>query len=412
MCSKFAKFYYFCLNCYKHFNPNSKYMNTKSTNVVALLPVLFGFFIMGFADVVGISTSYVKESFDLSETAAGFLPSMVFLWFLFLAVPTAIVMNKIGRKKTVIWSMVITVVGMLIPMISYNLASCLIAFALLGIGNTIIQVSLNPLLTNVVKGNVLASSLTAGQVLKAVSSFCGPFIAAFAAQKLGDWMYMFPIFAGITLLSMIWLLFTPIREEPQETASSLGETFGLLKDKTILLLFLGIVFVVGVDVGTNTVAPKLLQERLAFTVDASGIGASTYFLFRTIGAFVGTFLLAFVPKMKYFRINILAAIAVLVGLFFVEGLYAILTLIALIGFTCSSIFSLIFSMAMEARPEKANEISGLMVTGIFGGAVVPPLMGFFTDMIGSQAGSLLVIMICLLYLLYCSVGVKVKKSVG
>ena len=153
-------------------------MKESSTSVKALLPVLFGFFIMGFCDVVGIATSYVKVDFELSETVAGFLPSMVFLWFLLLAVPAAIFMNRIGRKKTVLMSMLVTIVGMIIPFVDYNLYTCLMAFALLGIGNTILQVSLNPLLTNVVKGNVLASSLTAGQVLKAVSSFCGPYIAA------------------------------------------------------------------------------------------------------------------------------------------------------------------------------------------------------------------------------------------
>lgn len=175
------------------------------------------------------------------------------------------------------------------------------------------------------------------------------------------------------------------------------------------MLFLGIVFVVGVDVGINTVAPKLLIERCGFDVTGAGVGSSVYFAFRTIGAFVGTFLLARVSGSKYFRVNILVAIAAMIVLFFMSGQYSILVLIALIGFTCSSIFSLIFSMAIQARPEKANEISGLMVTGIFGGAVIPPLMGYCTDLIGTQAGSLIVILCCMCYLLYCSVGIKTRK---
>lgn len=210
-------------------------------------------------------------------------------------------------------------------------------------------------------------------------------------------------------MSSLWLAAVHVQEEePEYSASSWGATFGLLKDRTILLLFLGIVFVVGVDVGTNTVAPKLLMERCGFTVTEAGVGPSVYFAFRTIGAFVGTFLLARVSGSKYFRLNILVAIAGLIALFFVSGQYAILALVALIGFTCSSIFSLVFSMAIQARPAKANEISGLMVTGIFGGAVIPPLMGYFADMMGSQSGSLVVILGCLVYLLYCSMGIKTK----
>ena len=376
----------------------------------SVLPVLFGFFVMGFCDVVGIATSYVKADFHLTETIAGFLPSMVFLWFLLLSVPTAILMNKIGRKQTVMLSMLVTVVGMFVPFASYNMVTCMIGFALLGIGNTILQVSLNPLLSNVVKGDALTSSLTTGQVVKAVSSFTGPFIAAFALNSLGNWHYLFPIFAAITVLSALWLMFTSVPKE-QETvsSSSLSATFSLLKDKTILLLFLGIVFVVGTDVGMNTVAPKLLIERLNMPLAQAGFGSSVYFAFRTAGALLGAILLAKINEMKYFRVNMFIAITAMIVLFFIKEQYAMLTLVGVVGFTCSSIFAVIYSMAIQARPEKANEISGLLITGVFGGAVIPPLMGLATDAIGSQVGSLIVILLSICYLLYCSFGVKVSK---
>ena len=374
-----------------------------SKNISKVLPVLFGFFVMGFCDVVGISTSYVKNDFGLSETLSGFIPSMVFVWFLLLSIPSAILMNRLGRKKMVQISNVITFVGMLIPFISYNFFTCMAAFVLLGVGNTILQVSLNPLLTNVVKGDALTSSLTAGQVVKAVSSFCGPFIAAFAAGVLGNWQYLFPIYAAITLVSALWLLLTPIQEEaPQTEASSFGAAFGILKDKTILFLFLGIFFVVGVDVGINTLSPKLLMERGGWTVEKAGLAASVYFVCRTIGALLGSALLAKMSDIKYFRWNIIAAAAALAALFVVNGPTGMLVLIGLIGFFCSSIFSIIYSQAMQARPDKANEISGLMITGIFGGAVIPPLMGVLADATGSQIGSLIVIGVCMAYLIWCS----------
>ncbi len=374
----------------------------------AVLPVLFGFFIMGFCDVVGISTSYVQKDFGLSETVAGFIPSMVFLWFLLLSVPAAILMNKLGRKNMVQVSMVVTIIGMLIPFVSYTLVTCMTAFALLGIGNTILQVSLNPLLTNVVKGDRLTSSLTAGQVIKAVSSFCGPFIALFALTQFGSWQALFPIFAAITVLSSLWLMFTPIKEEKPEKASSVGATFSLLKDKVILLLFLGIVFVVGVDVGMNTVTPKLLMERVGMSVETAGLGSSVYFICRTAGAFLGAILLVKVADVRYFRFNIIAALIGIACLAFAQGEVAILALVGFMGFTCSSIFSIIYSQAMKAHPDKANEISGLMITGVFGGALVPPLMGFAADTIGSQVGSVLVISLCVLYLVSCSFALKTK----
>ncbi|MFR9496469.1 MAG: MFS transporter [Rikenellaceae bacterium] len=374
-----------------------------------ILPVLFGFFVMGFCDVVGIATSYVQADFGLSETLAGLIPSAVFMWFLLLSVPTSMLMNKIGRKKTVQLSNVVTALGMMIPFFIYTFESAILAFALLGIGNTMLQVSLNPLLTNVVKGDSLTSSLTAGQVVKAISSFVGPFIALFAVSQLGNWQLLFPIFAGITLLSIVWLMATQIEEEPAENSSSFGATFSLLKDKNILLCFVGIIAVVGLDVGMNTVTPKLLMERAGMDLSQAGLGSSVYFLCRTIGAFIGAILLIKLGDKLYMRWNMLGAAVALAALFFAQGKVANLVLVGAIGFLAAAIFAVIFSLAMKARPDKANEISGLMITGVCGGAIVPPLMGFATDSIGSQTGSLIIIAVCVAYLLTCSYIIKTKE---
>ena len=367
------------------------------------IPVLATFFVMGFCDVVGIATSYLKQDFALSESLAGFIPSMVFIWFLFLSVPAAILMNRIGRKAMVQVSNAVTFVGMLIPFFSYTFASAMVAFILLGIGNTLLQVSLNPLLTNVVKGERLTSCLTGGQVVKAVSSFCAPFLALAATAAFGNWKYLFTIYAAITLLSFLLLEVTEIPKEAESgKATSLKEAFGLLGDKTVLLFFLGIFFIVGVDVGTNTVSAKLLIERCGMDVEKASLGASVYFICRTIGAFLGTFLLARMDDITYLKINLFLAVAAMAFLFFVRPAWAILAGIGGIGFFCSSVFSVLFSQALKARPEKANEISGFMITGVCGGAVIPPLMGLATEWVGNQRGSLLVITLCLAYLVWCA----------
>ena len=378
-------------------------------NLLKILPVLFGFFVMGFCDVVGIATSYVKTDFGLSEMVAGFIPSMVFIWFFLLSVPAAMLMNKIGRKKMVQLSNVITVAGMLIPFADYSFVTCMTGFVFLGIGNTVLQVALNPLLTNVVSGSRLTSMLTTGQVIKAVSSFCGPFIAVFAVKVFGNWQYLFPVFAVITLVSMMWLMFTKLpKEESVSESSSLKSVFALFSDRTVLLLFLGIFFVVGVDVGTNIIAPKLLMERAGYAVAQAGLGSSVYFVCRTVGALIGSVALAKVNEVKYFRANIVVAVAALCVLFFVESAVAIMALVGCVGFFCSSIFSVIYSQALKIRPEKANELSGLMIMGVCGGAVIPPLMGVMADFIGNQSGSMIVVAVCMLYLVGCALWLRKK----
>lgn len=381
-----------------------------SKAIVILLPIFFAFFVMGFVDVVGIATEYVKADFGLSERLSGFLPSMVFIWFFLLSIPTAIAMNKIGRKTTVLISMLVTIVGMIIPFVSYNLATCCIAFVLLGIGNTILQVSLNPLISNMLSGELLTSAMTGGQVIKALSSFCGPFIAIFATNCLGNWHFIFPIFAAITVISGLWLMLTKVDKEAISETSSVGDSFKLLGDSNILMLFLGIVAVVGIDVGVNMESSKLLIERLGVTVNEVGYAPSVYFFCRTIGAFVGTALLAKVSTTKYFKVNIIAALIVLLPLFFLSSKLPILVFIGLIGFACASIFSVIFSLAMRLRPDKANEISGLMVTGIVGGAIAPPLMTSLSDTMGSQNGALLILAVCIGYLIFLSFKVKLPAE--
>lgn len=347
---------------------------------------------------------------EFRDTLSNLIPVALFSMFLIFSIPTGMLMNKIGRKKTVLLSNIITIVAMFIPLIEYTFAMSLIAFALLGIANTILQVSLNPLLTNVVHGDKLTSSLTAGQFVKAISSFCGPFIAAFAASMLGNWQYIFPIYAFITLLSTGWLMVTPIQEEVMTNkASSFGEVFGLLKDKTILFLFLGIIFVVGVDVGLNTAAPKILMERCGMNSIDAGYGPSMYFAFRTAGAFIGAILLAKYSSTKIFKIITLVATLALIALVFTTDKISIFALFAIIGIAIANVFSIIFSLAIQSRPEKANEISGLMITGVFGGAVIPFIMGLTSDAIGSQVGSVLIILISSIYLLFSAYTIKIKQ---
>lgn len=390
-------------------------MMKKQNSTLSVLPVLFGFFVMGFCDIVGISSDYAREAFGWSHTMAGFVPSMVFVWFLFFSIPVGIKMNAWGRKNTVMLSMAVTLVGMLVPLMETDWA-CLTGYALLGIGNTILQVSLNPLLNNVVTDRkLLTSSLTAGQVVKAVSSFCGPFIMLFAVNVLGqgdkgNWYLAFPVLGAITLVSALWLYFTPIPHEGVQTTDvTMGKVLRLLSDSVIFQLFLGIFFVVGIDVATNFVSSKVMIYRFGWDVQDAGMAPQIYFICRTVGAFLGVFFMTKISEMKYFRINIIAAAAVIILLIFYKEQYANLACIGGIGFFCSCIFSIIYSMAIQHAPDKANLISGLMITAVAGGGFVTPFIGKAIDVAGISAG-ITVLLICAVYLMSCAFWVKKERK--
>lgn len=377
-------------------------MSTQQKSMIwMLIPVMFSFFTMGFVDLVGIATNYVKADFQLSDTLANLLPSMVFFWFLIFSVPTGMLMNKIGQRKTVLLSIVVTVAALLLPLLNYSFASMLISFSLLGIGNTLMQVSLNPLLSNIVSGNRLASTLTLGQFVKAIASFLAPIIAGWAAVSWGNWKLLFLIFLVIAVIACVLLGMTHIDESSSvETKSStFGECFALLADKVVLISFLGIICHVGIDVGLNLTAPKLLMERLDMTLTGAGLATSVYFLFRTIGCFSGAFLLAYFPMKKVFIVSVLMMVAAMIGLFTMQSLAAHYVCIALVGLGNSNIFSMLFSRALLHLPNRKNEVSGLMIMGLFGGTIFPLFMGIVSDWMQSQIGAVAIMSIGVLYLL-------------
>lgn len=377
--------------------------------ILSLIPVMFAFFVMGFVDLVGTAANYIKADFELSHTVSNLLPSMVFVWFLVFSIPTGLLMNRIGRRKTVLLSLIINVLALVIPFIHYSFASMLISFSLLGIGNTLMQVSINPLLSNIISGERLSSSITFGQFVKAIASLLAPIIASWAARELGDWKFLFPIFVSVAIVATLWLGFTSITEDPVKgKGSGFLQCFALLGDKMILISFLGIMCHVGIDVGINVTAPKILMERLGMVLDDAVYATSIYFLFRTIGSFSGAFILARFSERKFFGISIVLMIVAVAGLFFFKSLIPIYICVALIGLGNSNIFPVILSQAMLSMPDQKNEVSGLMIMGIFGGTIFPLVMGVLTDIMHSQAGALLVMAAGIAYLAFLTFRLKDK----
>ena len=373
------------------------------SNKFAFVSVMFCFFAMGFVDLVGIASNYVKDDLGLNNTIANIMPSLVFFWFLIFSVPTGVLMNKIGRKKTVLLSLVVTVVSLLLPIFTENLAVMLIAFSLLGIGNALMQTSLNPLVSSLVRGH-LASTLTFGQFIKAIASLMAPYIAMWGATHaipdLGmGWRVLFPIYMTIGVVASLLLAGTPIDEETHDVETvaerksvvrDYVDTFRLLGNSYVLLCFFGIMCHVGIDVGTNTTAPKLLQQYAQMTLNDAAFATSLYFIFRTIGCLTGSYFLRVFKTRTFFIISVSLMAASMICMMAgaanagnpATAKMLLYIGIAFVGYGNSNVFSMILSQAMLYMPEKKNAISGLMIMGLFGGTVFPLLMGFASDVIG------------------------------
>jgi fucose permease len=243
--------------------------------------------------------------------------------------------------------------------------------------------------------------MTLGQFIKAISSFLGPILTAAFAGGVFGWKMVFPVYAAVTLMAMAWLALSPINENRVENPDiSFARTFSLLKDNYIVMFFIGILVLVGVDVGMGVTFPKLLQERCGLPLEKAGMGNSVYFLARTIGAFLGGLILMKYSVRKFFNGSVILALASLVGLVFAKGLIPILILVALFGLGYSNLFSIVFSTSMLRVPEKSNEVSALLIVGVCGGGVITPLLGIITDAFGNQAAALIALSLAWLFMVY------------
>lgn len=363
----------------------------------AILSVFSVFFVMGFVDIVGIASNFIKQDFKLSETEAGFLPSMIFLWFLVCSLPTGMLMNRIGRKNTVLLSIALTGAAMLSPLLLYSKPVLFSSFALLGIGNTIIQASLNPLLSNVIPQERISSSISLGQFIKSIASFLGPVLVSAMVAWTGNWRYVFLAYAISSLLVFLLLASSSIeRESTSGTALSFFDCLALLKDGRICALFVSVVMLVGFDVGMNVRIPAHLEQICGMSLEKAGMGSSVYFLGKTLGAFAGTLALARLNPAWVGRVSAILMFLAIAALLMTTSATVVLLCVFISSLGVVAVFSLIFTWAFEHVPSKTNEASSLLVMGVSGGALIPPIMGWMTAHVGAT-GALIVLMVPLFY---------------
>jgi fucose permease len=374
-------------------------MKKTKLSIKHVAPVLLSFFVMSFCDLVGIGVDNAKADFELSNTLAQMIPMAVFAWFFLLSVPVGILQDRVGKKNMLNIGMLLTALGLLLPFAVYNFTTLLTGFAFLGIGNTIIQVSANPLLVAVVPGNRSSSFLSFSQFIKAIGSMAAPYLATFFTIRFGDWKTIFLVFAVISVLSVLWLHFSGIQEsKTQDKKASFVSCIQLFGNGTITLMVLGIFFVVGIDVGINSVSGQFLMEKLGMDPEPAKQARSLFFFGKIIGTFLGTILLTRFSSRKFLLISAIATLAAIVVFIFAPTPGIAVVLMFSTGLAASNIFPLIFSITIHRFENRANEISGLMIMAIAGGAFIPPVIGKVTDLISITAG-MYVLVACAVYLL-------------
>ena len=382
----------------------------KQYSLAKTLPVFMTFYVMGFGDIVGLATDYAQRDLGLSSTLTQVLTMMAFVWFFLLSIPVGIFQDKNSKKVAVILGTLFFAASMLAPIISHTYYGMLASFTLLGIGNAIIQVSANPLMQDVSPQDRLSRNLTLSQFVKAIAGMLGPVIAAFCATRFGNWMLIYWVYLIICIISIIWLQFTPIKETGNTGRASFSSTLKLLGDKKVALLVLGTFVMVGFDVGMNTNIAKYLKTSFAVSQEDAIVGISIYFAALTVGRFLSAIVLNKMQGNKVLLYCAILSVAAFVLLYFMPGFNSGRIAIFCIGLFTAAIFPLIFSAGLQYMPERANELSGLMIMSVCGGGVIPPIVGVLTDSFNLMVG-LSLLGLCLVYIIFLSLYILKTEKV-
>jgi fucose permease len=382
----------------------------KQNSLKYVLPVLLSFYVMGFVDLVGVATGYVKKDYQLSDSIAQLLPMMVFLWFALISIPTGIFQDRKGKRLTVNIGMAITGIGMLFPFIHYTYFMAILGFMILGIGNTILQVSANPLLLAISSDESKAANMSLSQFIKAIAAMLGPVIITTLVKYTGNWKLIFPIYAGISALSVIWLQSVKIEEiKSEKVPATFGSVLSLFKKPFVLIMVLSTFLMVGFDVGINSNIANFLKTRFSISLESASLGISVYFASLMAGRFLGAILLRKISPYTFLIWSIVITLIGMAGIIISDNLTVTRIMIFVAGFGFSNTFPIVFSLIVGRMPEYANELSSLIILSVVGGAIIPPVMGLISEHI-SVTACLYILVICVLYVGFASWYANRTKS--
>jgi len=376
------------------------------------LPIFLAFLCMGFGDVVGPLTSLLQQEYELSNFLAGFVTFMGFIMFGLLSVPLGIYQDRKGKKHVLLLGLLTALLGLVLPLVasfsSFVLILC--GLLLLGTGATMLQVSGNPVMRDVSAEGKYSRNLSFGQFIKAIGSLSGALIPLLAVNYWGtDWRILFPIYSAIMFVALLVIYFTPVHEtdyedsEPASFASCLNLFF---RNKFVFMMVLGIFLYVGAEVSMSARLPNYLQHQFNVNLEEFGLwGTLFFFLFLMIGRFLGGVILNWMDPKKFLTLTATVAALASGALFLAPTQILGFIAISVIGLAFANIFPLIFSITVDAMPDRSNEISGLMVTAIIGGAIVPLAFGALADVFTLMAG-FIVPLLCILYVLFVAINLN------
>jgi MFS transporter, FHS family, L-fucose permease len=386
---------------------------------IKTIPIYMIFLAMGLIDSAGPMVSLAKESFKISNTVASLLPLLAYIMYGLLSVPIGLLQDRKGKKFILNLGLAIALSGLVIPIFSgmygkmvvdggsmIQFYKILAAILFLGAGGSILQVAGNPIMRDISEEGHYSKNLSFAQSIITVGSSMGFLLPVIMLRAFGlDWSILFPVFSSLVLISFVGLNTMKITEKKTEDEhhATFKSCFKLLGNGYVLAMVIGIFIYCGVEISMSAHIPILLKEKFGISVEKMGllISWSLFYLPILAGRFLGSLIMARIAPKRLLLFTVLMALLG-VSLVFVNSFSLTLIGIFLVGLGFANIFPLIFSITIEHLPQHTNELSGLLVSSIAGGALIPPIMGMVADSTTIQA-AFVVPVLCIGYLLFVAI---------
>ena len=402
-------------------------------NYYIVFLIMLTFFVISFlTNIIGALIPDIKSGFHLSLTEVAILPFAFFIAYGVMSIPSGIMNEKYKEKKIMVAAFVVSFVGSLLLVLFPNYSSYIISLFLIGCGMAMLQVVINPLLrTSGGEENYAFNSVLA-QLIFGAASFISPLVYSYLVTNLankGDtdpvqrifasvvpqnlpWISLYWVFAAVSLIMFVVILisrFPKVILSKDEKAGALKVHLDLLRNPIVILFFIAMFCYVGTEQGTANWISQFLYEYHHYDPQTTGASAVAYFWgLMTAGGVLGLFLLKIMDSAKVLiAFTVLALITLSIGLFTNNDRVALYAF-PIVGFFASVMYPIIFSLALNSLEEHHGAFSGILLTGIIGGAVIPLIIGAIGDHFGLRTG-MLFLYITLGYIL--SVGFWAKPII-
>jgi fucose permease len=390
-------------------------------NIQLVIFVMVVFFVISFiTNIIGPLIPQFIKTYNLSLVLASFLPLSFFFSYGVFSIPAGIYLERYGGKTIMVFAFLISSVGAGLIIAFPGYMSFIISFFLIGTGMAILQVAINPLLRNVVSGENFAFFSIIGQLAFGSASFLSPIFYKFLLEEnnpLGTiyfndspwiWIYVLFILAAIILLFFLYLLKIPKNDLDSEHFD-IKIFFNFLKSRNAYFYFFGIFCYVGVEQGINNWSSEFLFQYHSLDPEVIGVEViSSFWGNLTIGTIISLFLVKIIDEKKL--LNLYALSSSLLVLLAIHGDSEISVLsFKLLGFSISGVWSVMISLGLNSVPKNHSIFSGILLTGIVGGAIFPFIIAALGQVFDLKVG-MHTILFGLLYLSY--VGFTAKPLIS